>query len=332
LSALLELAARRLVRSRRATMGVAALGSVALVAVFADALAADRPLAGAPSGSIAAAEKPSPPADLSRACARHEGAGTGATGRADAPGLWPPIRWGPNVRSAAGACAPPSREHPLGTDATGRDLAARLVHGARSALGLALGATLLGALLGLLLGGLAGYRRGFWNDRLVRLVETVDTFPAILVVALLRAIEREPTALSLVFAIALVRWAEVARLVRAEVLRETAEEHVLAAQALGGSDAQVFVRHVLPSAALPVATSAVFGLGTAVLLEAAVSFLGLGTPATSTSWGEILAEGAANPNDLRLVLLPAAGLLATVGGAFLLADALRDALDPRAPR
>ncbi|MEI8259743.1 MAG: ABC transporter permease [Deltaproteobacteria bacterium] len=182
------------------------------------------------------------------------------------------------------------------------------------------------------MGGLAGYHRGFWNDRLVRLVETVDTFPAILVVALLRAIEREPSALSLVVAVALVRWAEVARLVRVEVLRASTEDYVLAARALGGSPFHIFRRHILPGAAGPVAVSAVFGLGTAVLLEAAVSFLGLGTPAASASWGEILAEGARHPAELRLLLWPGAALLATVGAAFLLADALRDALDPKASR
>src|SRR5439155_26114179 len=119
---------------------------------------------------------------------------------------------------------------------------ARLVYGARNALGLSLGAVLASVILGVGLGGLAGVGRGFWNDRLVRLVETVDTFPSIIVVALVRAIERHPSALSLVLAVAAVRWAEVARLVRAEVLRASAEGYVVAARALGAHPLRTFWR------------------------------------------------------------------------------------------
>jgi len=246
--------------------------------------------------------------------------------------LWPLVRSGPSTLSVAGPNAPSSRAHPLGTDAHGRDLLARLVYGARTALGVALGAVLLGMALGVGLGGLAGYYRGFWNDRLVRLVETVDTFPAIIVVALVRAIEREPSALSLVIAVAFVRWAEVARLVRAEVLRASTEDYVAAARALGCSPTRIFARHIMPNATAPVVTSSVFGVASTVLLEAAVSFLELGAPIQSASWGETLAEGARDPARLRLVLLPGLALMATVGGSYLIADALRDAFDPRTVR
>jgi peptide/nickel transport system permease protein len=247
-------------------------------------------------------------------------------------GLWPVVRHGPLEVGEAGPNAPCSRDHPLGTDAHGRDLVARLVYGARTALGLAFGALLLSMLLGLTLGGLAGYYRGFWNDRLVRLVETVDTFPAIIVVALVRAIERQPSALSLVLAVAFVRWAEVARLVRAEVLHTSAEPYVAAARALGCSPWRVFWRHILPNSLGPVFVSSVFGVASVVLLEAAISFLEMGAASTAPSWGETLAQGARNPGALRLILLPGAMLMLTVGGSYLIADALRDATDPRAVR
>jgi peptide/nickel transport system permease protein len=235
------------------------------------------------------------------------------------------VRYGPTTPDTGG-------DHPLGTDAEGRDLLARLVYGARTALGVSLGAVLLGMVLGVGLGGLAGYERGFWDDRLVRLVQTVDTFPAIIVVALVRAIERQPSALSLVLAVASVRWAEVARLVRAEVVRATAEDHVLAAQALGASPLRVLARHILPTAMGPAVVSSVFGVASVVLLETAISFLGMGAESRVASWGETLAEGARDPARLRLLVAPGVLLVATVGGSYLLASALRDATDPRAAR
>ncbi len=316
---------RRLSRSRRAVFGVVLLGLLAIAGVFAEILASPAPIvAHGPSGlSIL-------PGVLHAAdYAGRSRADIDLLHRADAA-LWPWVRSGPNTLDDAGPDAPAGPEHPLGTDAEGRDLFARLVYGARTALGLSLGAVLLGMVLGVALGGLAGYERGFWDDRLVRLVQTVDTFPAIIVVALVRAIERQPSALSLVLAVAFVRWAEIARLVRMEVLRATTEEHVLAAQALGASPLRVFTRHILPGAIGPAIVSSVFGVASVVLLEAALSFLGMGAPSQVASWGETLAEGARDPARTRLLLLPGVLVAATVGGTYLLAAALRDASDPRA--
>lgn len=337
----LSVARRRFARNQRATAGLGLLGMFALVAVFAELLAVDAPIIGAPPESsvlsaITAHAAPSddPPVDEADvlACAGGAAPETRApSARDERPGLWPVVRWGPTSRTEAPACSAPSRAHPLGTDALGRDLTARVIYGARSAFGLALGVTVLSAALGVALGALAGYYRGFWNARLVRLVETVDTFPAILVVILLRAIEREPSALSLIIAVGLVRWAEIARLVRVEVLRASTADYVQAARALGASPLRIFWKHIAPSAAGPVAVSALFGIGTAVLLEAAVSFLHLGPSTSAASWGETLAEGALHPTQLRLIIVPGLALLVTVGASFLLADALRDALDPRAP-
>ncbi len=237
--------------------------------------------------------------------------------------VWPLVRFGPAMADDTPV------GHPLGTDAQGRDLWARLIYGTRTALGLASAAVTLGLLLGLLLGGLAGYERGFWNDRLVRLVETIDTFPAILVVALVRAIEEKPSALSLVITVGLVRWAEIARLVRAAVLRESAEDYVLAARALGASPFRVFARHILPNTLDAAIVSSVFGVASVVLLETAISFLGMGAPSSSASWGETLAEGAAEPARIELLLWPGGLLLLTVGATYGLATALREALAPR---
>ena len=318
---------RRVAWSRRASLGAALLGLLALLGVFAELLAAPAPIAwlGPRGVEILPAVVD---ADAIESLDRH----ALAARYTDGTGLWPLVRHGPTHPTEAGPNASPSRAHPLGTDAEARDLAARLVYGARTALGLSLSAVLLGMLLGVILGGLAGTYRGFWNDRLVRLVETVDTFPAIIIVALVRAIEREPSALSLVVAVAIVRWAEIARLVRAEVLRASTEDYVLAAKALGCTELRVFYRHILPNAIGPVIVSSVFGVASIVLLEATISFLPMGSPTPAASWGETLAQAARHPGELRLLLLPGSLLLLTVGGTYLLADALRDAVDARTVR
>jgi peptide/nickel transport system permease protein len=316
----------RLATSRRVLVAFVLLGTLTLVGVFAEIIASPAPIVAIGHGGTALFPgilRPATYESMTRAeiDRLHEGD----------TAVWPLVRYGPIASTEEGPNAPVSTAHPLGTDALGRDLAARLVYGARTALGLSLPAVLLGMLLGVGLGGLAGVLRGFWNERLVRLVETVDTFPAIIVVALVRAIEHKPSALSLVIAVALVRWAEVARLVRAEVLHASSEEYVLAARALGAPPLRIFRRHILPNAVAPAIMSSATGVASVVLLEAAMSFLQMGAPSRVASWGETLAEGAGDPSRLRLILLPGLLLLSTVGASYMLADALRDAIDPRSP-
>jgi peptide/nickel transport system permease protein len=316
----------RMKRSRRALVAVVLLGLLALVAVFAELVASPAPIVAVGAGRVSllpGVMRPAAYEGRTREEVELLVAGQHA--------LWAPVRFGPETATEA-PNASPSREHPLGTDALGRDLCARLVYGARTALGLSLAAVLAGMLLGVALGGLAGNDPGFWNDRLARLVETVDTFPAIIVVALVRAIEREPSALSLVLAVAFVRWAEVARLMRSEVAHAMAEDYVTAARAMGASPLRVFWRHILPNALGPVLVSSVFGVASVVLLEAAMSFLKMGAPSRVASWGETLAEGAASPSRVALIVLPGALLMMTVGATYLLADALREAIDPRSPK
>jgi peptide/nickel transport system permease protein len=315
---------RRFSRSRRAILGATVLAILALGGVFAELVASPAPIACIGPGGLAVLPGVVHASDYA-AKSREDVERLHREDRA----LWPWVRFGPNTPGDAGPNAPAGAGHPLGTDAEGRDLVARLVYGARTALGLSLFAVTLGMILGVALGGVAGYQRGFWDERLARLVETVHTFPAIIVVALVRAIEQRPSALSLVIAVAFVRWAEVARLVRAEVLmRAATEDYVVAARALGASPTRVLVRHVLPNAILPAVVSSVFGVASVVLLEAAVSFLGMGVESRAASWGETLAEGARDPARLRLLVLPGSLLMVTVGASYLLASALRDASDP----
>ncbi|MEZ4307163.1 MAG: ABC transporter permease subunit [Polyangiaceae bacterium] len=230
----------RVLRSRRATVGLAMPGVLALLAC-SRWFAAPAPIVA--TGPLRCSRRSSS-TSASRPCrVRRRGAlprsrrplAAGAL-RPDHPHLGRPAR-------------PTHTRAPPRTDARSRRARAARLR-ARTALGLSLGAILLSMALGTALGAWRACA-GLRNDTLVRLVETVDTFPAIIVVALVRAIERTPSALSLVIAVAIVRWAEVARLVRAEVLRSSSEGYVLAARALGALADPIFYTHILRNAAAP---------------------------------------------------------------------------------
>jgi peptide/nickel transport system permease protein len=317
----------RLQKSLRARIGAVILGCLALLAIFADFVASDAPIVGrGPDGwyVLPGLLEERAHGTLDERARTERYAGHHA--------LWPLVTSGPLSRVAA-PLEPPSSAHPLGTDEHGRDVVARLVHGSRTALGVSAAAIGLGILLGAVLGGLAGALRGRYERWLERLVDIVDTFPAIIVVAILRAIEGEPTPVSLVAAVAIVRWAEVARLVRTEVLRASVEDYALAARALGASRLRVLWRHLMPNAVGPVVVSSVFGVASVTLLEAAVSFLEMGGETEAPSWGELIAEAVRHPSaPWPLLLAPVFLLGATVLGSYLVADALRDALDPRTVR
>jgi peptide/nickel transport system permease protein len=319
-----EIVARRLAGSHRARVGALLLSVLVMIAIFADFLAGDAPLAsfGRSPQVFAGVVHPS----------RYEAIDDATIAATFGPGtaVWPLVRFGPE-RETSAILARPSKAHPFGTDERGRDVFARVVYGVRTALGMSLAAVLGSLLLGLGLGGAAGFVSRTWDRRLERLIQIVDSFPVVIVVALVRAIEGKPSSLSLIIAVAIVRWAEVARLVRAEVLRASTEEYVLAARAFGASRSSIFLRHILRNALGPVMVSSVFGLASIALLESVVSFLQLGARAGVASWGETLAQAARHPSELRLLLAPGAMLLVTVGASYLVADSLRDAIDARIP-
>ena len=312
---------RRLRRSSRIRLGVMVLAFIALPAIFAELLAADAPLiASGPRGTfiLPAVVVPDAHVGLDRRdiAALHAADFT----------IWPLIRCGAESRCAIGPKAPASLSHPLGTDALGRDILARLVYGARSALGLALMALALALVFGALFGALAGYIGGFWDEVLSRPVEFIEAFPAIIVVAVVRAIFDDSTLWSLVLAIAAIRWAEVARLVRAEVVRVSSADFVLAARAVGCSNWRILRRHILPHAARPVAVSSMFGVASIVLLEVAVSFLGLGSRG---SWGAMIADGLQSEGGATSAMWAGVALAVTVLAVFLVADAFEEAVDAR---
>ena len=226
---------------------------------------------------------------------------------------------------------PPSTEHWMGTDIQGRDVWARVVHGARVSLAVGVVSQGVALLLGVTLGLVAGFY-GRWIDEMVmRLADITLAFPTLLLlIAMVAALK---PSLGVVFlTIGVVGWAAMARLVRGQVLVVRQLEYVQAIRALGARDARILVRHLLPNVIAPVVIAATLGVAGAIMAEAALSFLGLGVQPPTPSWGAMIADGR-DLNQLRNApwtsLFPGLAIGATVLGFNLLGDALRDALDPR---
>jgi ABC-type dipeptide/oligopeptide/nickel transport system permease subunit len=222
----------------------------------------------------------------------------------------------------------PAPGHPLGTDHLGRDILSRLVYGARVSLAVGLGAVLLGGSIGTTAGLIGGYFGG-WPDRFV--IAATDmflSFPTILLALAFIAILGSGTS-NVVLALALAVWPAVARLVRGEVIRVRELQYVEAARALGVADATIVLRHVFPNIMSPLVVVLTFDVGTAILTEAALGFLGLGVPPPLPTWGRVVSEGR---DYLRIApwAITFGGLLisATVLALNLLGDGLRDILDP----
>lgn len=248
--------------------------------------------------------------------------------------LEPPVPFGPyrTDMSLQQLPAGPSARHPLGTDETGRDVAARLVHGTRVSLAVGLFAVALYVLVGVLLGALAGFFGGAVDLVISRTVEVMLTFPTLFLVLALMAVVERPGLADLVLVIGLTRWPDVARLVRGEVLRVKELEYVRAARALGATELRVLFRHVVPNCLAPVLVAAAFGVAGAVLLESALSFLGFGVPAPTASWGETLMQAhryVTSPGAWWLALFPGAAIFLTVTAYNLVGEGLQEALDPR---
>jgi len=235
----------------------------------------------------------------------------------------------PNANDWAAQLSGPTRAHWLGTDELGRDLFSRLLIGSRAALYVGFIAVGIALSLGTLIGAVAGFMGGLGDEIIMRLVDTLYAFPAILMALLLAAVYR-PGTLTAMIAIGLATVPIFARLMRASVLSLKTQPFVEAARAQGMGPARILFRHILPNALSPIIVQASLSLAVAVLAEAALSFLGLGTPPDVPSWGNMLREAQ---GFLRLnpysALVPGLAIVVTVLGWGLLGDGLRDVLDPR---
>ena len=226
--------------------------------------------------------------------------------------------------------AAPSSQHWLGTDELGRDILSRLLFGARISLLVGGGVVTASLFLGLIFGSLAGYYGGLL-DRLftVIVMNAFLAFPGFLLAIAFVAF-LGPGLFNLILALSIGGWVGYARLVRAQVLATREREFVEAARALGASDWRVITRHILPNIIQPVIVQAAIGMAGAVLAEATMSFLGLGVPPPTSSWGSMLNDGRAHLFDApHLVLFPAAAIMLTVLAFNFIGDGLRDYLDPR---
>ncbi len=223
----------------------------------------------------------------------------------------------------------PSSEHLMGFDHVGRDLFSRVIYGSRVALIVGLGASSIAVIIGVMVGVTAGYFSGWPDSLLSRLTDTLMAFPIIALLILLASIVG-PSLVTTVVVIGVTSWAIYARVVRAQVLSLKRREFVVAALAIGASDRRIIFRHILPNVLAPVIVLVTLGVGTIIILEAALSFLGLGIQPPTPSWGGTLSDGRAFILLFpHIAMAPGIMIVLTVLAFNLLGDGLRDALDPR---
>jgi peptide/nickel transport system permease protein len=223
----------------------------------------------------------------------------------------------------------PDIHHPFGTDDLGRDVLSRMLWGARISLAVGFVAVGIATVIGLFFGAFAGYYGG-WAERIImRFIDIMLTIPTFfLILAVIAFIE--PSIWNIMIVIGLTSWMGVARLVRAEFLSIKQQEYVLAARALGASDLRIIFRHIMINSMAPVLVSAVLGIAGAVLVESALSFLGIGVQPPTPSWGNILTLGKDNIEIAWwLSVFPGLAILVTVLGYNLLGEGIRDSIDPR---
>ncbi len=241
----------------------------------------------------------------------------------------------PNAISLRSRLLPPfwqdggSLAHPLGTDRLGRDIASRIIHGARVSIAAGLAAVAVGGVIGTLLGLVSGYY-GRWTDTLImRATDAMLSLPIILI-ALLFAVVFGPSFGNLVLVLGLVLWARFARLVRGEALAWKEREFVALARVAGCSSFRILRRHILPNIVNPLVVLATLQVGWVIIVEASLSFLGAGIPPPTPSWGAMIADGRSHVTTAWwLSFFPGLALVLVVLSINLLGDWLRDYLDPR---
>lgn len=245
-----------------------------------------------------------------------------------AKAVYPPIPYRPSNINLLEPLESPSRNHFLGTDKLGRDVAAGMVHGSRISLSIGFVAVGIAVVIGVVLGAIAGYF-GSWIDlvisRLFEIMLSIPTFFLLITIAALLP----PSIYLTMFIIGATSWVGMARFTRNEFLKIRNLDYVTAAIALGVTDRKVMFKHILPNALAPVIVSVVLGIAGAILVEASLSFLGIGVPAELVTWGSILQEGSTTTFAWWLAVFPGFAIFITVLAYYLVGEGLREVLDPR---
>ncbi|WP_029165208.1 ABC transporter permease [Aminiphilus circumscriptus] len=230
--------------------------------------------------------------------------------------------------------APPSAKHWFGTDLYGRDILSRIIFGARISLQIGIFATLVSLVIGIPLGALAGYV-GKWVDDLISwLINVVFAFPFLLFVLAVVAVFKDPSLVVVYIAIGMVNWVSIARVVRAQFISLREREFVEAARALGMPSWRIIFVHILPNALAPVIVQATLGMGSIIMIEAGLAFLGFGAQPPTPSWGLMISEGQKylGQGQWWWAIFPGLAIMYTVLAFNFLGDGLRDALDVRLKR
>jgi peptide/nickel transport system permease protein len=245
-----------------------------------------------------------------------------------APWLTP---YAPDAVDVANRLKSPSAVHWFGTDALGRDVLSRTLHGARISLATGFSVVLIGAAFGTVLGGVAAYLRGRAEEALMRLTDLVLCFPPIILAMAIAAALGIGT-INTVIAMLVVWWPKFARLARSLVLVQRSQEYVEAAQVVGFKPATILFRHIIPNAIGPLIVLVTLDLGNAILVFAGLSFLGLGVVPPTPEWGAMVSEGRELVEQWWIATFPGLAILSVVMGFNFVGDALRDWLDPHARR
>jgi peptide/nickel transport system permease protein len=225
---------------------------------------------------------------------------------------------------------PPSLAFPLGTDPSSRDVLSRLIYGARVSLAVSIFSVAVAMSIGITLGAITGYFGGVFDTLIMRAIDALLSIPRVLLLVAIASLWGKLGVPALIVILGLTGWFGLTRLVRAEVLDVKQRDFVLAARALGTSHGRILVRHVLPHAMTSVTVASALGIASAIIVEAGMSFLGIGVAQPTPSWGNMINDGASAPHTHWWVsLFPGLALAITVVAVNVVADGLREALSPR---
>ncbi|MEW5758151.1 MAG: ABC transporter permease [Candidatus Omnitrophota bacterium] len=241
-------------------------------------------------------------------------------------GIFGPIflKYDPSEINVDELLMPPSAKHIFGTDQLGRDVLTRMVYGARVSLSVGFIAVGISTLVGIFFGAIAGFFGGRIDSIIMRFVDMMLCFPTFFLLLTVVSV-LEPSILNIMVIIGLTSWMSSARIMRAEVLKIKELEYVLAARSLGASNSRIIIRHIIPNCIGPILVSSVLGMASAILIESALSFLGLGVQPPTPSWGNILIDGKSTLGIAWwLTIFPGSAILITILAINILGEGIRE--------